>query len=83
MKASYRGIDYFASYPSPQLDAVTRLVSHLCDRFGILKTIPPASRRGQCDRTYFKNYKGVASHQNFRKDKWDVGPAFDWDRLVG
>ncbi len=82
VKASYRGIDYFASYPSPQLGAVTRLVSHLCDRFGIPKTIPLASRRGQCDRAYFKNYKGIVSHQNFRKDKWDVGPAFDWDRLA-
>ena len=75
VKASYRGIDYFASYPDRQLDAVARLVSHLCGRFGIRKTIPPAARREQRDQSYFRSYKGIASHQNFRTDKWDVGPA--------
>jgi len=26
-------------------------------------------------------YTGVSSHANFRQDKWDIGPAFPWDRL--
>lgn len=81
VKASYRGIDYFASFPHAQLDAVAQLVSYLCDRFGIKKKLPPAARRGQCDLAYFQTFKGIASHQNFRTDKWDIGPAFDWSRL--
>ena len=29
----------------------------------------------------FRQYKGVSSHANFSQDKWDIGPAFPWDRL--
>jgi hypothetical protein len=56
-------------------------VGYVCERFGIRKTIPPQSRRREYDLDYFGRYRGVAAHQNFRRDKWDVGPAFDWDRL--
>lgn len=81
VRATYRGIDYFATFPDPQVEAVSRLVVDLCERFGIRKTIPPRTRREECDLDYFRSYMGVAAHQNFRKDKWDVGPAFDWNRL--
>jgi N-acetyl-anhydromuramyl-L-alanine amidase AmpD len=79
--ASFRGIDDFAAFPDPQVDAVARLVRHLCDRFSIPKTIPPGSRRSECDVAFFGSFKGVATHQNFRRDKWDIGPAFPWERL--
>lgn len=81
VRSTYRGITYYASFPHPQVEAVSRLVAHVCERFGIPKTIPPRSRRGECDLAYFSPRKGVVAHQNFRQDKWDIGPAFDWDRL--
>jgi hypothetical protein len=33
------------------------------------------------DLAHYAGFQGIAAHHNFRKDKWDVGPAFDWDRL--
>jgi N-acetyl-anhydromuramyl-L-alanine amidase AmpD len=81
VKSSFRGIDFFASFPSAQVDAAAQLVRWLCERFGINKTIPPAARRMEFDAGYFAGYQGVAAHHNFRNDKWDTGPAFDWGRL--
>ena len=80
-EASYRGIDFFATFPNDQIDATGALVRHLCERFNIPKKIPGGLRRTAFELPHFSKFKGVASHQNFRKDKWDVGPAFDWDRL--
>lgn len=81
VQAPHRSIDYFASFPEPQIAAVAQLVAYVCERFGIPKTIPPRSRREECDLSYFGTRKGIVTHQNFRKDKWDIGPAFDWERL--
>ncbi len=81
LETRYRDIDFFASMPDEQIDSVGQLVHHLCERFDIPKRIPSAARRMECDVAHFSEFQGVAAHQNFRKDKWDVGPAFDWDRL--
>ena len=81
VRSPFRGIDYFASFPEPQITAVARLTASVCERFGIPKTIPPRSRREACDTSYYGARKGIVAHQNFRTDKWDVGPAFDWERL--
>jgi N-acetyl-anhydromuramyl-L-alanine amidase AmpD len=43
--------------------------------------IPEEARRERIDWTYYENYRGVASHQNFHPEKTDIGPAFDWERL--
>lgn len=81
VESTYRNIDYFATMPGSQLNAVGELVRHLCDAFAIPRRIPGARRRAAFDAPFFAKWSGVAAHQNFRKDKWDVGPAFDWDQL--
>jgi hypothetical protein len=43
--------------------------------------LPPSSTRFEFDPTSFATFKGVCTHANFRRDKWDIGPAFAWDRL--
>lgn len=80
VEASFRQKRFFAIYPGEQLEAVGRLVRHLCERFGIERRLPGSSARLECDPA-FAGYKGIATHVNFRPDKWDVGPAFDWDRM--
>ncbi len=79
--ADFRGMRHFAAYPAVQVDAVAALVRHLCDQFSIAPTLPAIPRRFECDATGFASYKGVCSHANFRQDKWDIGPAFPWERL--
>jgi len=81
LKRDYRGKGYFAAFPDVQMDTVARLVHSLCERFGIPRQIPAAGVRLQYEPATFDAYKGIATHGNFRSDKWDVGPAFDWDRL--
>jgi N-acetyl-anhydromuramyl-L-alanine amidase AmpD len=80
--ASYRGKHHFASFRDAQVDATGVLVRELCRQFSIPAALPPISRRFECDVTAFAAYKGVCTHANFRQDKWDIGPAFPWDRLA-
>lgn len=81
VKADYRGKGHFASFPDVQVDALAALVRHLCEQFSIAATLPPLTRRFSCDLNAFATYKGVCTHANFRQDKWDIGPAFPWERL--
>jgi N-acetyl-anhydromuramyl-L-alanine amidase AmpD len=77
----YRGIDYFAAMPEEQQRAVATLVQSLCQRFDIPARIDDEVREGIYDLKRFASYTGIASHANFRRDKWDVGPAFRWNQI--
>ena len=77
----YREKTHFASFPDAQADAVGALVRTLCEQFSIAPTLPSDTRRFEFDPTSFATFKGVCTHANFRRDKWDIGPAFPWERL--
>jgi N-acetyl-anhydromuramyl-L-alanine amidase AmpD len=81
VRQGFRTMDYFAAYPKQQMEAVAALVSYLCDRFSISKSLPPSTKQFECDPGFYGSYKGIATHANFRQDKWDIGPAFDWAAL--
>lgn len=81
VKATYRGINYFAAFPGIQVTAVHDLVHHLAAKFNIPKTLPPAAKLNEFDPVFFSAYKGIASHQNYRPDKTDMGPAWNWSSL--
>lgn len=79
VERSYRGFTHYAAYPAAQAAALGPLVAHLQARFGIPKRLPAIAQRPvAAPAGYYKDFSGVASHQNFREDKFDVGPAFDW-----
>jgi N-acetyl-anhydromuramyl-L-alanine amidase AmpD len=81
METSYRGEQYFAIFPPQQVQAIRLLLNDLCERFAIPKTLPPKAKQFERDLEFFQDYAGIASHVNFRSDKWDIGPAFDWAAL--
>jgi N-acetyl-anhydromuramyl-L-alanine amidase AmpD len=81
VESAFRGKSHFASFPNVQVDAVASLVRHVCDRFAIPRVLPPLPQRFTCDVGAFASFKGVCTHANFRQDKWDIGPAFPWERL--
>lgn len=81
MEQEYRDVKYFARYTEAQASSVIKLVHQLCDEFGIPRKLAGSERLGTCDPGFYGSFKGVATHANFRQDKWDVGPAFEWDRL--
>lgn len=77
----YRGFDYFASFPQVQMASLKELVGSLCQTFNIPVKIPAHPRRTEFNPAFFAAYQGIAAHQNFRDDKVDIGPAFDWHLL--
>lgn len=83
VKKSYRGFNHFAAYTEPQIQALSPLIHALRDRFAIPKRLPAIAQRTVAEPGgYFKTFAGIASHQNFRADKFDVGPAFPWERIT-
>jgi N-acetyl-anhydromuramyl-L-alanine amidase AmpD len=81
VRARWRGEDYWASYPQAQMDAVRKLVESTTQRFSIPSQLPPSEKLLEFDPTFFASFRGVAAHHNFRADKTDVGPAFNWAAL--
>lgn len=79
--ADFRGESYFGSYPLAQIAALRFLMERLGKQFDIPMVAPPPEKRMVCDPDYFLTYRGIASVQNLRNDRFDVGPAFDWSWL--
>ena len=53
----------------------------ICLEFDIPYTFLSENKRLQIfnDAATAKNYSGICTHANFRIDKFDIGPAFDWN----
>ena len=81
-ESNYRGIDYWATFTMQQYVALPFLVRWLQKVHGIPGHLLAEDRRGGMDWGFFRDFQGVASHANFRADKTDIGPAFDWSVLA-
>lgn len=79
----HRGYEYFATFPDVQLKAGAQLVKKLCHDFDIPAELPDDANFKKFDLAYFGKFKGICSHQNFRKDKSDIGPGFDLRKFKG
>ncbi|MBC7773838.1 MAG: N-acetylmuramoyl-L-alanine amidase [Phycisphaerae bacterium] len=82
---AYRNELYYAKYTSAQYNSLIRLLRYLTARFNIPRTFLPPSKRYKVFGTSAEaqNFKGICSHVNFRPSgKWDIGPAFDWERVA-
>ena len=82
VKSSYRGFDYYAAFPAVQKTAIVELVKMVSVDFNIPIVLPPVDKRTVYDMNFYDTWNGVASHENFRSDKSDVGPAFPWELLT-
>lgn len=81
----FRGEEYFASFTDEQYDALSGLISYLCNKYDIPKTYLPENKRFEVfsDKNEARSFSGICTHVNFRDDgKWDIGPAFDWSRYA-
>ncbi|MEM8886608.1 MAG: N-acetylmuramoyl-L-alanine amidase [Bacteroidota bacterium] len=89
--------EYYASYTDQQYEGLIILLRYLTKKFNIerkfLPTDPTLEARGDWRKTarfaVFKNkseadnFKGICSHVNYRESgKWDIGPAFDWEKVI-
>jgi N-acetyl-anhydromuramyl-L-alanine amidase AmpD len=80
-KASYRGFSYYASFTDAQYASLITLLRYLTSRFNIPRRFLPLASRYET-RNDIPTFRGIVSHVNFRNDKFDIGPAFDWDRVI-
>lgn len=81
----YRGKSIFASYTMAQYEAVRSLIDVLCAKHSIPRSFLPVSSRFDKfpSSTLGRSFEGICSHINYRPSgKWDIGPAFDWNRIA-
>jgi N-acetylmuramoyl-L-alanine amidase len=79
----YRGFQYYAKFTSAQYDAVALLLKFLSGKYTIpLQFVQESKRYNTMTANEFTKFKGVVSHVNCRADKCDIGPAFDWNKLI-
>ena len=77
----YRGQRYFATFTDAQYKSLSLLIRYLCATYKIPIAFLPDNERYNLTHKVV-GFKGIVSHVNYRKDKWDLGPAFDWARLM-
>ncbi len=72
---------YFAGFTDEQYDALIVLLRYLTAKYNIPRAFLPESVRF-LPTSQAVTFKGIVSHVNYRKDKVDIGPAFDWARVI-
>lgn len=82
VEAPYRGWDSFAAFSSAQYRSLIVLLRYLTARYGIPRRFLPVSKRyATTEET--AHFKGIVTHVNYRaRGKTDIGPGFDWDRVI-
>ena len=79
VKKHDRGIDYFATFTEDQYESAKKLLEHLGVLFGIPMLAPVNKLTTELENMI--TFRGITSHQKYRQDKWDIGPAFDWTKV--
>jgi N-acetylmuramoyl-L-alanine amidase len=80
----FRGQEYYATFSEKQYDSLISLLRYLTAEYNIPRAFLPEEKRyevGLVDE--LPDFKGITSHINYRTSgKWDIGPAFDWERVI-
>jgi N-acetylmuramoyl-L-alanine amidase len=83
LATKYRGFEYYAKFTENQYASLIQLLRFLCGKYDLPKTfLGVADRYKLLSESSFVGFKGIASHVNCRLDKTDIGPAFDWDKVI-
>ena len=82
LKKPFRGQSYYATYTEAQYESLIILLRYLTRQYNIpRKFLSEDIRYTTTEQTL--SFKGIVSHINYRKDgKWDLGPAFDWNKII-
>jgi N-acetyl-anhydromuramyl-L-alanine amidase AmpD len=83
LSQSFRRFDFYASFTENQYNSLITLLRYLTARYNIKRDFLPESERFATIKNIV-NFNGIVSHINYRKSgKEDIGPAFDWERVIG
>ncbi|NQU83085.1 MAG: N-acetylmuramoyl-L-alanine amidase [Parcubacteria group bacterium] len=80
IKGNNRDADGNVKFPEKQVDAVCDLVNYLCDKWNIPRQVPKDKMSLQLPQ--ITNFKGIVTHQMFRQDKYDMGVAWPWQKMI-
>lgn len=80
----FRGATYFATFTEKQYQSLAILLRYLTAEYAIpMEFLPEHERYNVIAANKLVNFKGIVSHVNYRSSgKWDIGPAFDWERII-
>lgn len=78
----FRQQHFFAAYTDQQMESLIILLRYLTAQYNIPRDFLPEPQRYQVIQEVL-SFKGIVSHINYRPTgKWDIGPAFEWDKLI-
>lgn len=78
----FRRFSHFASFTEAQYQGLNILLHYLTARYQIHRDFLPLEERFDTTSTV-KDFNGITSHINYRTSgKEDIGPAFDWNRII-
>lgn len=81
LETKYRDNSFYAAYTEEQYSSLIILLRYLTSVFNIDRSFLPWEQRFEASQEVL-NFDGIVSHVNYRRSgKWDIGPAFDWNRL--
>jgi N-acetylmuramoyl-L-alanine amidase len=78
----FRGYQYYTAFTNEQYHNLILLLRYLTKTYDIPRKFVNESSRYETTSAGSANFEGICSHVNFRTDKIDIGPAFDWDRVI-
>lgn len=78
----WRGFEYWAQFTKQQLAVIPALTGNILDQFDIPRAFLVPEKRLELALPEVKNFSGITTHSNWRSDKFDIGPAFDW-KIIG
>ncbi len=84
LESPYRGELYYARFTRRQYHSLQLLLRYLTAEYNIPRAFLPEDQRYITGaENELVNFKGIVSHVNYRSSgKWDIGPAFDWEKIT-
>lgn len=77
----FRSFNYYATYTDAQYQSVITLLRYLTAQYQIPRQFLPPDQIFVTTGAVAQ-FSGITSHINYRTDKFDIGPAFDWQRIM-
>lgn len=74
----WRGYFFWQPYTDQQMESLTQLIVKLCEDFNIPKTA--IGHNVKIDKV--ENFSGIATYSNYFKERTDLSPAFNFEKLV-
>lgn len=84
LDTAYRGYTTFATFTDAQYKSLINLLRYLTATYKIPAEFLPEPQRYDVYKDV-ASFKGITTHVNYQPQsygKWDIGPAFDWTRVM-